>query len=86
MTSILKLSDRWKWSRGKVNRYLELLESEGMIRTERTPKGTLITIEKYSAFQDDKQPEEAEVAENVKKSIQSPPKTEQPREKTLYFP
>lgn len=86
MTSILKISDRWKWSRGKVNRYLELLESEGMIRTERTPKGTLITIEKYSVFQDDKQPEEAEVAENVKKSIQSPPKTEQPREKTLYFP
>lgn len=53
MTSILKLSDKWKWSRGKVNRYLSFLESEHMIETKRTPKGTLVTIVKYEDFQGD---------------------------------
>lgn len=51
MTSILKLSQRWKWSKGKTTRYLNLLESEQMITTTRTPFGTLITIEKYGDFQ-----------------------------------
>ena len=51
MTSILKLSQRWKWSKGKTTRYLNLLESEQMITTMRTPFGTLITIEKYGDFQ-----------------------------------
>ena len=51
MTSILKLSQRWKWSKGKTTRYLNLLESEQMIATMRTPFGTLITIEKYRDFQ-----------------------------------
>ena len=51
MTSIVKLSARWAWSRGKVLRYLKLLESEQMLNTKRTPKGTLITIVKYDVFQ-----------------------------------
>lgn len=51
MTSIVKLSDRWGWSRNKVNRYLELLESEQMLNTQRTPKGTLVTIVKYEDYQ-----------------------------------
>ena len=51
MTSIVKLSARWAWSRGKVMRYLKLLESEQMLNTKRTPKGTLITIVKYDVFQ-----------------------------------
>lgn len=52
MTSIVKLSERWSWSRGKVVRFLELLEHEQMLNTKRTPKGTLITIVKYEVFQD----------------------------------
>ena len=51
MTSIVKLSARWAWSRGKVMRYLKLLESEQMLNTKRTPKGTLITIVKYDDYQ-----------------------------------
>lgn len=51
MTSVLKLSEKWKWSRGKTNRYLALLENEQMITTKRTPKGTLVTIVKYDVFQ-----------------------------------
>lgn len=51
MTSVVKLSERWKWSRGKVNRFLELLESEQMITTKRTTRGTLITIVNYEVYQ-----------------------------------
>lgn len=51
MTSIVKLADRWGWSRCKVMRYLELLESEQMLNTKRTPKGTLVTIVKYEDYQ-----------------------------------
>ena len=51
MTSIVKLSDRWGWSRNKVSRYLDMLESEHMLNTKRTPKGTLITIVKYDDYQ-----------------------------------
>ena len=51
MTSIVKLADRWGWSRNKVVRYLDMLESEQMLNTKRTQKGTLITIVKYDDYQ-----------------------------------
>ena len=51
MTSIVKLADRWGWSRNKVVRYLDMLESEHMLNTKRTHKGTLITIVKYDDYQ-----------------------------------
>ena len=50
MTSIVKLADRWGWSRNKVVRYLDMLESEHMLNTKRTPKGTLVTIVKYDDY------------------------------------
>ena len=52
LTSTVKLAERWNWSRPRVARYLDLLESDNMITTERTPKGTLITIVKYGDYQD----------------------------------
>lgn len=51
MTSILKLSERWGWSRNKTTRFLNELENEQMLHTKRTPKGTLLTIENYSIYQ-----------------------------------
>ena len=51
MTSIVKLADRWGWSRNKVVRYLNMLESEQMLNTKRTPKGTLVSIIKYDVYQ-----------------------------------
>lgn len=51
MTSILKLAERWGWSRNKVKRFLELLEDEQMLSTKRTHKGTLVTIVKYEDYQ-----------------------------------
>lgn len=51
MTSIVKLADRWGWSRNKVMRYLDMLECEQMLNTKRTPKGTLVSIIKYDVYQ-----------------------------------
>lgn len=53
MTSILKLSDRWGWSRNKTIAYIKMLEKEQMITTKSTTKGTIITIVKYEKYQQD---------------------------------
>lgn len=49
--SILKLADRWGWSRNKVKRFLDVLEHENMLYTTRTNKGTLLTIVNYELYQ-----------------------------------
>ena len=45
--SVLWLSDRWGWSRGKAKRFLELLQEEGMVSVTSTTQGTSIRIENY---------------------------------------
>lgn len=51
-TSIRKLSERWHWSRSKVERYLAVLEDMGMVKnTHETHYGTLLTIVNYEKFQ-----------------------------------
>ena len=52
ITSLHKLSDRWGWSVGKVNRFLNFLESEYMIKQERNTKRTIISICNYGVYQD----------------------------------
>lgn len=51
ITSRLKLADRWGWSLKKVDAYLKLLESEEMVITKGTTKGTTVTIVKYEEYQ-----------------------------------
>lgn len=51
-TSELKLAEKWGWSRKKVRAYLNLLDNQKMATTEGTTKGTTVTIEKYSLYQD----------------------------------
>ena len=50
------LAERWGWSRGKVDRFLGVLESEQMIEEKRirigTTNGTVLTIVNYGKFQD----------------------------------
>ena len=52
ITSILKLSDDWGWSRHKVNDYLVLLKKTAMIDFKTDNKKTLITIVKYGVYND----------------------------------
>lgn len=51
VTSELKLMGRWGWSKSKVRRFLQLLESDGMIIKKTDRKKTTITIVNYSKFQ-----------------------------------
>lgn len=50
-TSILKLADRYGWNRKKTTKFLDLLETQKMVTTERTTHGTTVTIVNYDKFQ-----------------------------------
>lgn len=52
ITSEVKLSERWKWDRGKVRRFLKLLESDNMLKKEVTSRLYItITIINYEIYQ-----------------------------------
>ncbi|HCL03103.1 MAG TPA: hypothetical protein DHW61_11970 [Lachnoclostridium phytofermentans] len=51
ITSEVKLSDRWGWSRTKVRAFLELLVNQKMIDKKSDNKKTTLTIVKYSDYQ-----------------------------------
>lgn len=50
-TSVRTLAERWKWSKDRVMRYLDMLERDSMIRLDKTPDGTLLTLINYGFFQ-----------------------------------
>lgn len=54
LTSIRKLSEKWKWSVNKVYRFINLLESDDMLQRESDKNRTLITIINYSVYQHSK--------------------------------
>ncbi|MGL4875155.1 MAG: hypothetical protein ACRC30_10960 [Clostridium sp.] len=50
-TSEILLSERWKVSRKTVRSFLKLLESDGMITTKKTTKGTTFKVTNYNVYQ-----------------------------------
>jgi len=52
ITSLHKLSERWRWSIHKVSDFLNLLEEAGMITQERNSVKTLINVVNYAFYQD----------------------------------
>lgn len=52
ITSIRKLSTKWKWSSTKVTSFLDTLENDQMIKRESDTKKTLISIINYGLYQD----------------------------------
>lgn len=51
ITSQSKLSNRWGWSRRKIQDYLKLLERLRMVSTKSTAKYTSVTVINYSKYQ-----------------------------------
>lgn len=49
--SIKELAKRWKWSQGKVSRYLCELETDSQIESQKTNVTTVITITNYDRYQ-----------------------------------
>jgi predicted transcriptional regulator len=52
ITSELKLSDRWGWSRHKVRDFLTLLERDSMLVRKTDSKRTALKVVKYDVWQD----------------------------------
>lgn len=52
-TSITKLAERWKVTRVTARKWLEAFKKDGMVSTKVYRHGTLITVEKYSVYQDE---------------------------------
>lgn len=74
-TSIRELANTWKWGVHKVMRFLELLEKNEMIRRVSNVDGTLLTIEKYSDYQDTANTND-NVNNNVDNNVNSTQKNE----------
>ena len=53
-TSIQKLAGRWKWSAGKVRRFLSTLTDMQMVKQTGKQTGTLLSLVKYDDFQGDR--------------------------------
>lgn len=51
--SSIQLASRWRWSRGKVIRYLKELQDDNMIVQQKNNLTTLISIVNYSTYQFD---------------------------------
>lgn len=51
ITSEVKLSNRWGWSRKKVRSFLEVLETDKMLTKKATTKYTTLSIENYDLYQ-----------------------------------
>ena len=51
ITSLRELASEWRWSTGKVTRFLNKLEKENMILKKDTKNGTLLTVVNYEVYQ-----------------------------------
>ena len=52
ITSQVKLSDRWGWSRGKVRKFLTMLESDNMLVVRTDKRKTVLKVVNYNVYQD----------------------------------
>ncbi len=70
ITSKRQLGRRWNWSSTKVGNYLELLRKDEMISYISDSKKTIISIENYNIYQDEKNTEknEKEIKSQIKEN------------------
>ena len=61
LTSLRILAERWHWSKDRVKRYLDSLESEGMIIRESDNRKTLLTIVNYEVYQSQRDTDETPI-------------------------
>lgn len=75
-----RLSNRWKWSRTKVRKFLKDLEKEQQIKQEKSQSYSIITIENYNIYQQKEQEKEqqednsrttAEQQKNINKNVKN---------------
>lgn len=59
LTSLSKLAERWKWTRNRVSRFIDLLCEAEMVTADRTANGTLLTVVNYGIYQSQRYTDEA---------------------------
>ena len=68
ITSLKQLSDRWRWSTGKVKRFLNLLESGSMIELKTKRRYTSYKVVNYNVYQNEDIDKRNEVETKTKRS------------------
>jgi len=68
--SCVELSDRWKWSRTKVNKFLKDLEKEHQIEVIKSSVTQLVTILNYDKFQSKEQQTEQQKSSESASKVQ----------------
>lgn len=68
ITSLKQLSDRWRWSTGKVKRFLNLLESGSMIELKTKRRYTSYRVVNYNVYQNEDIDKRNEVETKTKQS------------------
>lgn len=68
-TSSKALAERWRWSRGKVERYLNELEIEQQIGQQKNNVINLISITNYNKYQDNKTANRAADGQQIEQQI-----------------
>jgi DNA-binding MarR family transcriptional regulator len=53
--SVVELSNRWKWSRSKVNKFLKDLEKEQQIEQQKSSVTQIVTLINYDEYQEKEQ-------------------------------
>jgi len=64
--SVNELQKRWRWSKGKVERFLKYLKEDGRIKVEATKVVSCIIIRNYAKYQS-----ESKENDNISKSLAS---------------
>ena len=52
ITSQVKLAERWGWSRGKVRKFLSMLENDEMLHIKTDKRKTVLKVVNYNVYQD----------------------------------
>lgn len=68
ITSLKQLSERWRWSTGKVKRFLNLLESGSMIELKTKRRYTSYKVVNYNVYQNEDIDKRNEVETKTKRS------------------
>lgn len=65
ITSELKLSQEWGWSRNTVRNFLTLLEMDNMVKKNCTTKYTIVSIENWALYQFNEQQIEQQTEQQI---------------------
>lgn len=79
------LAKRWKWSRGKVERFLLMLEKDGQIVRQKNNVTTLISIVNYKEYQQDNKPNDKPNSKTNSKPNENKQEREERKEDKYSF-